>query len=108
MQKVLGDRMITVAREMTKLHEEIFRGAISQSLAHFSVRAPRGEITLVVAGKTTVEKWSEYQVRSAVQQRLAAGNTPAQVAGELATSSGWPRRELYRLVMEIQAAEDTV
>ena len=106
LQNVLGDRMITVAREMTKLHEEIYRGPISQSLAHFSSQPPRGEITLVVAGKTVAEKWTEQQVRTEVHQRLASGNTPAQVAGELAVDSGWPRRELYRLVMEIQAAEN--
>jgi len=108
LQDVLGDRMITVARELTKLHEEIYRASIGQSLAHFSSQSPRGEITLVVAGKTVTEKWSEGQVRSAMRQRLVSGVPPAQVAGELATGSGWPRRELYRLVMEIQAAEDGV
>jgi 16S rRNA (cytidine1402-2'-O)-methyltransferase len=106
LQNVLGDRMISVARELTKLHEEIYRGRISQSVAHFSSQSPRGEITLVVAGKTQTEKWSEGQIESEVRQRLASGNTPAQVAGDLAACSGWPRRELYRLVMVIQAAED--
>ncbi len=46
----LGDRSMAVARELTKLHEEIFRGRISQALAHFSTQPVRGEITLVVAG----------------------------------------------------------
>jgi 16S rRNA (cytidine1402-2'-O)-methyltransferase len=105
LQNGLGDRVITVAREMTKLHEEIYRGPISQCLAYFSSQPPRGEITLVVAGKTVGEKWGEDQVHTAVRQRLALGNTPAQIAGELASSSRWPRRDLYRLVMEIQAAE---
>jgi 16S rRNA (cytidine1402-2'-O)-methyltransferase len=107
LQEALGDRAITVAREMTKLHEEIFRGLISQSLDHFSAQFPRGEITLVVAGKTAAEKWSLGQIRMEVRQRLESGIPPTQVAGDLAACSGWPRRELYRLVMEIQEAEET-
>ena len=105
-EATLGPRPVAVARELTKVHEEIYRGLISQSVAHFSSQAPRGEITLVVAGKTQAEKWSGGQIESEVRQRLASGNSPAQVAGELGACSGWRRRELYRLIMEIQAAED--
>jgi 16S rRNA (cytidine1402-2'-O)-methyltransferase len=50
MLKLLGDRRIVVARELTKLHEEFRRERISQALAHFSEHRPRGELTLVVEG----------------------------------------------------------
>jgi 16S rRNA (cytidine1402-2'-O)-methyltransferase len=104
LQDVLGNRAMAVARELTKLHEEIYRGSISQARAHFSAQGQRGEITLVVAGKTAAEKWSEAQVRATLRQRLDAGAAPSPLAGELAAVSGWPRREIYRLIMEIQAA----
>jgi 16S rRNA (cytidine1402-2'-O)-methyltransferase len=104
---VLGDRSMAVARELTKLHEEIYRGSISQALAHFSAQAPRGEITLVIAGKTASEGWSEEQVCEALRVCLASGTAPAQAAGELAARSGWPRREIYRLMMQIQATEES-
>ena len=76
LQQVLGDRSMAVARELTKLHEEIFRGTVSQSLAHFSQQAPRGEITLVVAGKSAGGRWSEAEARLALRQRLANGDSP--------------------------------
>ncbi|MDA0771028.1 MAG: 16S rRNA (cytidine(1402)-2'-O)-methyltransferase [SAR202 cluster bacterium Casp-Chloro-G4] len=48
LQQALGDRRIAVCRELTKLHEEVFNGAISEAIEHFS--EPRGEITLVIEG----------------------------------------------------------
>jgi 16S rRNA (cytidine1402-2'-O)-methyltransferase len=51
MLKILGDRRIVVARELTKLHEEFRRERISQALAYFAEHRPRGEFTLVVEGR---------------------------------------------------------
>ena len=48
----LGDRKVCVAREVTKIHEEFFRGSASLALAHFSSKEVLGEITLIVEGKT--------------------------------------------------------
>jgi 16S rRNA (cytidine1402-2'-O)-methyltransferase len=51
MLKILGDRRIVVARELTKLHEEFRRERVSQAIAHFTEHRPRGEFTLVVEGR---------------------------------------------------------
>ena len=51
-QGVFGaDRLASVSRELTKLHEETIRGSLSELSAHFSAHPPKGEIVLVVAGK---------------------------------------------------------
>ena len=102
LQAGLGDRSIAVARELTKLHEEIFRGSLSQALAHFNAQPARGEITLVIEGNKAQVAWSEEQVRSQLKQLLSEGHSAAQSAAEVADQSGWPRRTLYRLVMELQ------
>ena len=99
---VLGDRSIAVARELTKLHEEIFRGRLSQALAHFGEQPPRGEITLVIEGNRAQVVWSEEQVLDLLQQRLSAGRSATRSAAEVADQTGWPRRTLYRLVMQLQ------
>lgn len=102
LQSVLGDRSIAVARELTKLHEEIFRGSLSQARAHFSAQPARGEITLVIGGNKTPAVWSEEQVRNLLIKLLSEGYSAAQSAAEVADQSGWPRRTLYRMVMELQ------
>lgn len=95
-ESVLGDRPICVAREMTKLHEEFVRGPCSVVRAHFAGQPPRGEITLVIAGRPeTVEVWTEERLQAAIRSGLAAGNSGASLAKQLAAESGWPRREIY-------------
>jgi 16S rRNA (cytidine1402-2'-O)-methyltransferase len=59
-QEILGNRRISVCRELTKIHEEIFRGRVSQAGEYFV--EPRGEFTLVVEGKTRA--WLKYRERS--------------------------------------------
>ncbi len=103
MQTVLSNRQITVARELTKLHEEIFHGTIAAAHAYFTERAPRGEFTLVVAGQTcgTQEKWTEERLRTALAARLTEDKPPSQLAREIAAEAGWGRRAVYRILVDL-------
>ncbi len=96
---VLGDRPIAIARELTKLHEEIWRGSLAEAQQYFAANPPRGEFTLVVHGHTAVEKpaWSEADLLHAIAKGLGAGESPSALAARLASESGWPRRDIYRL-----------
>jgi len=103
LQAELGDRQIAVARELTKLHEEIFRGSLSAARQHFTAQPPRGEFTLVLAGSSTQkERWSEEHLEAEVQTLLASGESSSQVAARLAAPSGWSRREIYQHLLETQ------
>jgi 16S rRNA (cytidine1402-2'-O)-methyltransferase len=100
---VLGNRDIAVARELTKLHEEIFRGSLAEAHAYYTQNPPRGEITLVVAGASEDDlTWSQERLRKAIQAALREGTKPSKVARRLAKESGWPRREIYNMVIESQ------
>lgn len=105
----LGDRQIAVGRELTKLHEEIFRGSISQARRHFHEKQPQGEFTLVVAGapQSPPEPWPPEKVEAAIAQQLEQHIPAAQIAGQLATESGWPRRKIYRLVTGMAAGRSS-
>jgi 16S rRNA (cytidine1402-2'-O)-methyltransferase len=102
-QAVLGDRKIAIARELTKLHEEIFRGKLSQAIHHFTDQKPRGEFTLVVAGlKVDTQKWGHEQLCETIQEALHNDLTPAKIAQQISSQSGWQRRQVYKLITEIQ------
>jgi 16S rRNA (cytidine1402-2'-O)-methyltransferase len=100
---VFGDRQIAVARELTKLHEDIFRGTIAEAVAYFGETPVRGEITLVIAGALQeAPKWTYELVESVLCEGLNGGESPAKIARDVAVKSGWTRRELYRMITEIQ------
>ena len=101
-QVVLGDREITVARELTKLHEEIVRGPFSLAREHFQNKKPKGEITLVIAGAKSDEIWPENQLMEELKRELISGKLrPSQLAKSLAARSGWPRSTIYDLMQNL-------
>ncbi|TAK10765.1 MAG: 16S rRNA (cytidine(1402)-2'-O)-methyltransferase [Anaerolineae bacterium] len=103
LEDVLGDRQIAVAGELTKLFEEITRASLSETRRIYREKPARGEYTLVVAGHSGERAtWDEGQVRATVLAALAAGERPTPLAKRLAAESGWPRREVYALITELQ------
>ncbi len=96
----LGDRHLCVAREMTKMFEEYWRGQVSSALEYFKSQPARGEFTLVVEGKTKEERevWTEDELLAEIKKGVEAGEAPSELAGRLAKESGWKRREVYKLI----------
>jgi len=97
---ILGDRKIAVCRELTKVHEEVFRGRISQAIEHFS--EPRGEFTLVVEGRGEKDKPQltediERQLHHMRQSGVTAKEAIARISGE----TGLSRKELYRAWLKL-------
>jgi len=100
---VLGEREIAVARELTKLHEEIFRGTIKKAVHHYQVKEPKGEITLIVSGNFTSAVWTREQLLPAIQEGLKKeGHSPTQLAKSLVKKSGWSRRDIYDLIQDLR------
>ena len=100
LESVLGDRQIAVARELTKIHEEIWRGTLSGARDHFTKNEPRGEFTLVVGGDEEIKpgKWGEDKVMIAIKFGLKLGESPSKLAKRLAQESGWDRKEIYNRI----------
>ena len=97
----LSDRRIAVCRELTKLHEEVFRGRISDALSHFS--EPRGEFTLVIEGagdSPTSAPPDEAAVRRELRRLRQQGLGARRAVDEVALRFGLPHREAYRLWLQ--------
>jgi 16S rRNA (cytidine1402-2'-O)-methyltransferase len=102
LESALGDRRIAVARELTKIHEEIWRGTLGEAREYFGKNEPRGEFTLVVGGreKEEVKRWTEEKVTIAVKFGLKLGESPSALAKRLAQESGWERKEIYKRITD--------
>jgi len=100
-ESALGDRPVSICRELTKLHEEVWRGHVAQARSHFDEVVPRGEFTLVIGGAPEeTERWGEDRVRAALEDLLAQGVRHSTAARRVAKASGWKRREVYVLGLE--------
>jgi len=99
LRDALGDRPACLARELTKLHEEVVRAPLSELAERFGDGA-RGEVTLVVGGGAPAVPDAEA-LRALVRERLERGERPREIARALAPGSGRPRRELYALALEV-------
>lgn len=97
-------RRIVLARELTKLHEEFWRGTIKEAIAHYTQLEPRGEFTLVVAGEELgVPVLSEDALKEELYQIMAQGISRSQAARQLAQLTKLPRRQLYQLALSLPA-----
>ncbi len=95
MLQILGDRHIAVCRELTKLHEEIFRGTVGEAIKHFT--APRGEFTLVIQGKGIKEKPRlTEEVERQLHEMYLAGASVKEAVATVAGKTGLKKKELYQ------------
>lgn len=101
---VLGDRQICVAREMTKMFEEYWRGTLSGAVEYFKSQPARGEFTLVIAGKMKEERstWTEAELLAAIQTALQSEKSAKDISVELAEQSGWNKKEVYALINSLK------
>ena len=98
---ILGDRKICVAREMTKMFEEYWRGNVSEAVVYFKSQPARGEFTLVLQGKTHNNgnaRWTEEELLRAIERERKAEKSAKEVSADLAKQSGWNKKEVYRLI----------
>ena len=105
--ETLGNRSICVARELTKVYEEFFRGTVNDARKHFAEHAPRGEFTLAIEGKSDEGRktedgkpvWDDARVIQAMRDLIAEDMTRSEAAKRVARESGRDRREVYQLSM---------
>jgi 16S rRNA (cytidine1402-2'-O)-methyltransferase len=98
------DRSIMLGRELTKLYEKCYYLKIEEAIAFYEKTIPKGEYTLVIAGKEEAEtlSLSSEQVKQELQQLLAQGVTRSQASRQLAKVTSLSRQEIYQLSIELE------
>lgn len=98
--EILGNRDLCIGRELTKLHEEIWRGSVAEAIEHFGASKVRGEITIVIEGAKEVEgQWKQAKVKVAMAKYLEEGVGRKEAASLVAKESGWRKRDVYNLTI---------
>ncbi|MBM4182878.1 MAG: 16S rRNA (cytidine(1402)-2'-O)-methyltransferase [Gemmatimonadetes bacterium] len=98
-----ADRPCAVARELTKVHEEVNRGTLMAIAAYYREHPPRGEVTVVVAPATEAEAGEDVEenARRLAARLLGEGLKPSAAAKELAVRLDLARNDAYRVVQEV-------
>jgi 16S rRNA (cytidine1402-2'-O)-methyltransferase len=101
------DRRASLARELTKIHEEHVRDTLAALAGRYATEPPRGECTLVVEGAPAGEAEPEVDVEAELRRLLAEGLGPKDAAARLVVVTGKPRRQLYQLALSLKREDPT-
>lgn len=101
MLQFLGDRRISLCRELTKLHEEIVRTTLSQAVELYSGREPKGEFVLVIEGAGEQEQTETIEQAYEQARRLVdKGMRAADACKQIARATGFPKAEIYAMFID--------
>ncbi len=99
-----GDRRIALCRELTKLHEEVQRGRLTEMIAYYQEKDPRGEYVLVLEGATEEKQqeafWQKLTVSAHVEYYIQTGMTKKEAIKAAANDRGVAKNEVYNEVMK--------
>ena len=105
--KVLGDRRITLCKELTKRHESVFMTTLSEAVRHYAVEAPRGEYVLVIEGKSfeeqraeDIRRWETMSIAEHLDYYLNKGMEKKTAMKQVAKDRGISKREVYAVTIE--------
>ena len=102
----LGDRRISVCRELTKTHETVFRTTVSEALSYYETEEPRGECVLVVEGKNRLEiqqeqerSWEAISIEEHMKRYLDGGMDKKEAMKLVAKDRGMKKRDVYQYLL---------
>lgn len=107
LMETLGDRRLTICRELTKKHEEAFRTTFSEALAFYETNEPKGECVLVIEGadreelrRAEQESFAELSLEEHMERYLSQGMNKKDAMKAVAADRGVSKREIYAMLLE--------
>ena len=105
--ETLGDRRMTVLRELTKKHETAFTTTLSEAVVYYEAEAPRGECVLVLEGRSRQQMkeesqaaWKEMDIEEHMQKYLDQGMDKKEAMKQVAKDRGVGKRDVYRELVD--------
>ncbi len=97
-----GERFCALCRELTKLHEEVIRGTLSELCEYYENTEPRGEYVIVIAGAEQTEDaaLTIEQAAQLARQIVLGGEKMSDACKKAAKETGFPKQEIYKLLLE--------
>ncbi len=102
MLKILGDREIAIARELTKVHEEFLRGKLSEIVGALTEREIKGEIVIVIQGSAGETQVSDEDLQATIRQFAGDGMGVKEIAELLGERYGLAKKEVYKLALDLK------
>jgi len=99
-EETLGDRRVAVCRELSKAHEELFRGRVSQAREHFT--EPRGEFTLVIEGKAEEKNEVTEEMQRKLQELYQQGLKAKEAISQISGTSTLSQKKLYQTWLSLK------
>jgi 16S rRNA (cytidine1402-2'-O)-methyltransferase len=97
------ERVVAICRELTKLHEETWRGSLGESATRPGAAQPRGEYVLVVAARPDKGRPTGEEIESALSDRIANGADRRSAVAEVVAALGASRRDVYAAALRLKA-----
>jgi 16S rRNA (cytidine1402-2'-O)-methyltransferase len=95
-------RQVVLARELTKMHEEFWRGSLEGAIEHHQTKEPQGEYVVIVAGaEFSTPQWSDDLIKTELTQLLAQGISRSDASKQLAALTAVNKRHIYQLSLQI-------
>ena len=108
----LGERQVSVCRELTKRHESVYRAALSEAVRHYSENPPKGECVIVIAGldrrqivREEQEKWEAMSIEEHVEYYLNQGLSRKEAMKSAAKDRGLRKNEIYNYLEQKKYSE---
>lgn len=100
--KILGNRHAVIARELTKIYEEIRRDTIEKLIEYYTQKPPKGEIVLIIEGEKEEKTADEVEIVEKIKILKAEGYSTKEISKIIFLLTGFPKKEVYNLALNIE------
>ena len=107
LQETLGNRRISICRELTKKHETVFATTIEEAIAHYETQEPKGECVMVIEGKSFEEirakeqaRWEEMSIAEHMEYYESQGMDHKEAMKKVAKDRGISKRDVYKELLD--------